>query len=208
LALVEVYNQADNSLFTFLPDLTRTGSTAISIPANFNSNLRVTLWAANRAQSRGVPVSMYERLVQSTIIVSVSGAPTSSVTQAAFQQYQRGFLIWRADTGTVYFFASDNARWASFPQSTYEGLSDNTIVAPSGFVTSVRGFGRVWGNFQHVRDTLGWATASEQGYQLSVSSRNGTAFAYSLPDSNRIVTFDAAGNYSIVNAICGTTAGC
>jgi hypothetical protein len=208
LALVEVYNQADNSLFTFLPDLTRTGSTAISIPANLNSNLRVTLWAANRAQPRGVPVNMYERLVQSTITVSVGGAPTSSVTQAAFQQYQRGFMIWRADTGAVYMFASDNARWVSFPQSTYEGLADNTIVAPSGFVTSVRGFGRVWGNFQHVRDTLGWATAGEQSYQLSVSSRNGTAFAYSLPDPNRIVTFDAAGNYSIVNTICGTTAGC
>jgi hypothetical protein len=208
LVLLEAYTDGSAVPFNLIQELPTAGSASLTVPSTVVSEVRVVIWGAYHRRGYS-PVTMYERVVHSSLTIPLQAAPPASTTvQAAYQPYQRGFMIWRSDTGEVYMFASDNSRWAAFPQSTYEGLPDNSIVAPSGFVTSVRGFGRVWGSFEHVRDTLGWATGSEQGYQLSISSRNGTPFAYSLPDPNRIITFDALGNYSIVNFVCGATAGC
>ncbi len=92
-------------------------------------------------------------------------------TQAAFQTYEHGFMIWLADSGDIWVFINAGSRspWLHFRQSDYAGFSDNTLSAPSGLVQPINGFGRVWGHVRGVSQTylkneLGWATASEVSY--------------------------------------------
>jgi len=193
VVLIEVYNQADNSLVTFLPDLPLASSTTITTPAGLTNNLRIVIWGANRYQPRGTLVNMYERLVQSQLIIGVNVAESSVTTQAAYQPYERGFMLWRADTGGVMMFSTTAPHVAFFRQSDYEGLPDNPITSvPTGFIRPINGFGRVWGNFQHARDSLGYATGAEQGYTLTARILGGGAISYTLPDG-RVATVDGLG---------------
>jgi len=111
---------------------------------------------------------------------------------ATFQAFERGFMIWRADTGeiVVYYTSSSSTTSGlvtSYPSSSYAGLSDNptTDPTPAGRVRPAFGFGKVWGNYATVRTTIGWATASEQGYSItfrSLMGTTGTQTCFNLPD--------------------------
>ncbi len=92
-------------------------------------------------------------------------------TQAAFQMYEHGFMIWLADSGDIWVFINAGSRspWLHLRQSDYARFADNALQAPSGFIQSINGFGRAWANYHGVnvailKDELGWATASEVSY--------------------------------------------
>jgi len=61
--------------------------------------------------------------------------------------------------------------------------TDPAISPPAGMVRPVRGFGKVWREEPGVGDGLGWATASEQGFD-SMWQR---PIAESLSDSAELV---------------------
>ncbi len=57
----------------------------------------------------------------------------------------------------------------------------------------------MWGNIQEVRDRLGWATGSEQSYQLIITSRPQPPgyydpYTFTLPDG-RLLYFSYYGRY-------------
>lgn len=134
--------------------------------------------------------------VQSNWVRIRSEEPASSTVtmDAAYQAFEGGHMIWRSDTREILVFYSDNQTFSTVSASAYEGMPDNPITEtpPEGRVLPVRGFGRLWGNFEAVRERLGWGFSDEVGYTLSVTSVDfGTIRArYSLPDGREFVVYD------------------
>jgi hypothetical protein len=94
-----------------------------------------------------------------------------NTTQAAYQTYEHGFMIWLADSGDIWIFVDSGSRspWLHLRQSDYAGFADNNLSAPSGRIQPINGFGRAWANFRGInqpklKDNLGWATAGEVAY--------------------------------------------
>ena len=191
-ALLDVFDLDTNVIITQLWDLPLIGTTNITMPTTVRSGIRVVVYAANKAY--GTTITMYGREAQRELTIGLNvAAPSSVTTRAAFQQYERGFLIWRADTGGVMMFSTTAPHVAFFRQSDYEGLPDNPITSvPTGFVLPVNGFGRVWGGFQHVRDSVGYATGAEQSYTLTARIVGNGTISYTLPDG-RVATVDGLG---------------
>jgi len=87
-------------------------------------------------------------------------------TPAAIQRFEKGAMIWLQADQTIWVFHNDTERVERFNDLFIEGSpeSDPAIVAPSGKMQPVRGFGLVWRTSPQVRSQLGWAIAPEQGY--------------------------------------------
>jgi hypothetical protein len=197
LVVINVFNEANRTILADLTNLPITGSTTFTVPGSQNEILRVVLWGVKRIHISALLVE-YARLVQSEVFVGVRlDTPSSTVTRAAFQQFQRGFMIWRADTGMVMAFFHTTHRVAFFQQSAYEGLPDNPFAnVPAGLVRPINGFGRVWGSNQYVRDQLGWATGPEQSYQLTARILGTGPISFTLPDG-RVVTVNGLGEWNL-----------
>lgn len=116
-------------------------------------------------------------LVVSVIFLAEPSQPVtaqqsiSGTTYAAYQEFEHGFMVWREDTGEIIAFVEFPNVIFRFPESTYDHLPENPILeeSPSGLVKPIRGFGRVWGHFPHVRSQLGWGTISEFGYTATAA---------------------------------------
>ena len=89
--------------------------------------------------------------------------------QSAYQPFENGFMLWRADSGEVWVFEKSGAV-LRYPEDIYAVTPDNPITTPppSGRSAPAQGFGRVWGNFASVRHTLGWALGPEVGYTMTI----------------------------------------
>jgi hypothetical protein len=75
-------------------------------------------------------------------------------------------MIWTADGQTIYQLVDGGGLWIY--QDTWtedQPTNDPTIVPPDGRYQPVRGFGKVW---RATHQSLGWALASEQGYQTQI----------------------------------------
>jgi hypothetical protein len=113
-------------------------------------------------------------------------------TNAAYEIFENGFMIWRADTGEIRVF-SKNDVVSFYSQGDYQNLPDNPVTdtPPTARISPINGFGRIWGNNQSIRDALGWAMDTEKSYQATfhaiyvaspdgVQSTSGECF--NLPD--------------------------
>ena len=111
------------------------------------------------------------------------------IVNAAYQLFENGFLLWRADSGRIDEF--DKYDVAGYNLDQYQSLPDNPVSdqAPAGRVKPINGFGRVWGNFPSTRNALGWGLAIEQGYQATFKMDIATdVFCVNLPDG-RFVSY-------------------
>lgn len=119
--------------------------------------------------------------------IAILPADDSFRTDATYQPYERGFMIWRADTGEITAFFN-NGQVTRFALSQYGPLPNNPLRPIPGFIWPIFGFGKVWGNYSFVREGLGVPTGSEQGYtaRITHNSPRGT-MRITLPDG-RVVT--------------------
>jgi LysM repeat protein len=109
-------------------------------------------------------------------------------TPATFQQYERGFMIWRADTSDIWVYISGSRnRLNVHPAVEYSPLPSNTSTAPGGLVQPIMGFGKVWSNLNNYRQSLGWATSSERSFTLRFGILNHQMVEFSLPDGSAVV---------------------
>ena len=85
-----------------------------------------------------------------------------SPIQLAGQSFERGVMLWRADTREILVLRQAGA-WSLHADTWREGeaLSDAGPV-PAGRFVPDRGFGKVWRQASGVRQALGWATGVEQ----------------------------------------------
>jgi hypothetical protein len=120
-------------------------------------------------------------------------ADVSTTTDAVYQSYEKGFMVWRADNGTVMVFP-DGGETIYYSQGDYQGLPDNPVTdpVPDSFTLPINGFGRVWGNHADVRAAFGWALALEQSYQAVIyqvfSDDSTGATCLNLPDGRSVKT--------------------
>lgn len=119
----------------------------------------------------------------------------SFVIPVTYQQFEKGFMIWRTDTSDVWVYVgSTSGRVTRYPARSYAGLPDNPVVGtpPTGRLRPILGFGKVWGNFPSVRASLGWALSPEQAYVMYYSPVTTTQFYFTLLDGRNAVTNGSA----------------
>ena len=94
----------------------------------------------------------------------------------AVLQFQRGWMLYRADTRTIHVLASEadggsipvGAAW-TFADTWDESQPLGGGPGPGGLYEPSRGFGKVWREHQQVRERLGYALApAEQGQTLTI----------------------------------------
>ena len=163
-----------STLIETITDLPLHGTRSIVVPADIAGDLEITVWAAN---------SPSQWLTGQSVVVRVQHPATETLyTQAAYQPYERGFMLWREDTGDVAVFRNVG-QVATYPETLYAQYPDNPITAvPTGFVLPVNAFGKVWGNHQYERDMLGYAVGTEQAYTMTVRLHAETPEVFRLPD--------------------------
>ncbi len=193
VALVEAYDTFDNSFITSQTGLALNGGTSVTIPNGIRGDMRVIVYGARIIGSG--PAATYQKLVQRSTVIEVRDPADQTISSyAAYQSYQLGFMIWRADNESVYvFYASDGStggRYSVYPISSYRGLPDNPIPGdpPSvGLVRPINAFGRIWGNNPAVRNSIGWAIESERGYTTTIALAGLVPQTMTLPNGGTIL---------------------
>ena len=93
----------------------------------------------------------------------------ADTTQAAFQAFEHGLMIWRGDTKQIYALHDDGS--LAYYNDTWDEsqpVDDSAQVPPDGFFQPVRGFGKLWRTEVRLASKLGWALAPEQGYDMLI----------------------------------------
>ncbi len=187
LVIIELFDTADASRqpFDTLYDLPLRGTRSIVVPADIEGSLKLEVWGvARKPDPTSLPGSDL-KLIRQIIEVRVEHPATETAyTQAAYQRYQRGFMLWRADTGAVMTFAGDQGgHVAIYPEHYYSAFPNNPITSvPPGLVLPVNAFGKLWGERSYIRDTFGYALGPEESYIMTIQTHAQTPEAYRLPD--------------------------
>lgn len=118
----------------------------------------------------------------------------ATVTPATYLPFERGALLYQADTRTIHLFdlapGTDGGYHLTFPDTWDPGQPVGGGAGPTpGLYEPARGFGKLWRENAEVRARLGYATApAETGYTLTAQtfqtvpvSRAGTTL-YTRPD--------------------------
>jgi hypothetical protein len=177
-------------------------SMQITIP-NFSATIDVVVFNLGLS---GVPIENQPTDVIYEIVTLNLQAPADTVkienVQAAFQQFERGMMIWDGSTGTVHIFYGLNGGPVSgYLLESYANLPDNPIPdePPAGMLKPVNAFGRIWGNPNQsdVRDSLGWAVGGEIGYTMTRTTRIGEldSIHYTLPNALVVKRLRNSWNY-------------
>jgi LysM repeat protein len=181
-AILEIYQspEATTPLVTSA-ELPLSGKQVFGMPVSVTGgNIKLVLWAAVPGTTAFEP---YIRLTSAELLIPVNIPTTTITTQGAYQTFDNGFMIWRADTGEILVFYAFGSV-ASFSQSSYETLPANPVTdtVPEGKVLPINGFGRVWGNHADVRQWLGWGITAEQAYTMEITQNPDGSTRYSMPD--------------------------
>jgi hypothetical protein len=104
----------------------------------------------------------------------------------ATESFERGSMIWiyspLSGHGWIRVFFYEQTRsalvWELYEDTWREGEPiSGGMTAPAGLYEPIRGFGKLWRTNPHVQDTLGWATAPEQGERGTEQYFRGGAWA-------------------------------
>jgi len=109
-------------------------------------------------------------------------------TDGAEQRFQHGLMLWNRTEGRIYVLYDDGRQpaWDIYKDEWDESksASDPELVPPSGLYQPERGFGWLWRSRPDIRDRLGWASSTEQGYSTAVQStsrpKNNTIYIRAL----------------------------
>lgn len=199
LTLIEVYDVNNSQVpLTVIQSLPLTGTLTYRIPAEVTDGVRFVLWAVNRS-NHPVPVTLWERVVQAELVVDVHPNLSHSViTQAAFQPYENGFMLWRGDNGDVLVFGKQGQLlgYAESVYAVWPGVPEDADIPPNR-VRPVNAFGKVWGHYDEARALIGYALGPEQGYQTTIVWESATAFIQhiTLPDGRVVRTAEYSWQY-------------
>lgn len=129
---------------------------------------------AQAAECRTKPVRSFGKIYsENPNVARAVGCPLEAekTVYSAEEFFQNGYMFWRNDTRQIYAIMS-TGRWAVFPDTFVEGepTAVPTAPAPPGMMAPVRGFGKIWWGQKDVRETLGWATGRERGFDGTVQA--------------------------------------
>jgi serine/threonine-protein kinase len=119
------------------------------------------------ATSCPLPITTTLTISLDSIVTGSLGCPRAEAIEvdAARQPFEHGWLLWRRDVNLIYGLEPDQS-WFFTGDTRRDGdpSDDPAIIPPNGLYQPVRGFGKVWREESGVRESLGWATAEEQGF--------------------------------------------
>lgn len=115
----------------------------------------------------------------------------TSTLQAAYQPFETGFMVWKESDNVIWVFIN-SGELQIFPPGEYTGFPDNPVTdePPASRVKPISGFGRVWGNIDYIRESLGWGLERESPYDLTLETRNGEnglEYEFVLPNGQRVI---------------------
>ena len=107
----------------------------------------------------------------------------TSIVWAAYEDFERGAMLWRSDTNLSYILYADGS-WAPANEMWNGQEIPSRGAPPAGRYHPERGFGYVWGVRDDVFVRLGWATMPEKGFCAAVQPfEQGFALASALVSS-------------------------
>jgi len=166
----------------YIENLSLSGSTDWQLPENFvGQEVFVRLSAM-----RNIAGGNREEVASEGISITVAPQEEPVITQAAYQQFEHGFMVWRADTGDVRVLQEDGL-WLYYTASTYTSweIGDDPLTCS---VPVVNAFELVWhDSLELVSNRLGCPSAAEQGYTLQGDFLADGAVSYNLPDGRTII---------------------
>jgi hypothetical protein len=151
------------SIATSLPT---TGSVTYAIPNTYTNSISFVLLTENSQ------INQYVTLAIRCPHPNMLGADcpiTQVFTQAAYQSFEGGHMIWRADTREIYVLFMDGS-YKTFVDTWAEGETLPVETPPAGRVQPVRGFGKIWSTQSDVRSRLGWAMQPESAHSVQIET--------------------------------------
>lgn len=153
------------------PNPAPSGSWTVTLPDYFSGQADFMIFADDASGIREQS-SLSVRIVCSatyffpTTPDTVCPQGESREVQAAYEEFENGYMIWRADMSDIYALVDTGEayhikdRWQgemiSFPEPE-----------PPGLYQPMRGFGRAWVDNPAVRTAIGWAVTFEEGYTMT-----------------------------------------
>jgi LysM repeat protein len=115
------------------------------------------------------------------------------------QRYERGWMVWRANTREI-FIMQDNGALAIYTDTYTTGEALNIPTPPSGLIQPANGFGKVWQNNPSIQEALGWATGGETAFtSVFETVRSATVFGsrYFTLSNGSIIELPLMGGWRI-----------
>jgi hypothetical protein len=122
-----------------------------------------------------------------------------SATDANYQPFEHGFMLWRSDLNCVYPIVAGDRTVPFIPNEIYKLSPPNTlsyvycltvaplsdrsanVSPPSGLIEPTGVLGKVWRYYSDLRTTLGYATAAAQSYHAVIPKTSHEAVIDGLP---------------------------
>jgi hypothetical protein len=149
------------------------GTATVYLPDYAAYTVQYTLWTADRVSSAQAVVQVH--CPYTFFFGEGDGCPSTEPLsiEAAYQEFEGGFMVWRGDTREIYAFINDASGGGTteyYLESAFDNLPENNPanVPPLDRFAPVSGFGRVWTNTPGLADKLGWALAPEEGYTTTL----------------------------------------
>lgn len=144
------------------------GTWTVTIPEGYVDNATFMLSARDAAGNVHNETLTVDIICPFTYFFGPGYDPTCPLdsmrtVQAAYQRFERGIMVWRADTSDIYVLF-DNGMVNRFKDTWMGEVISFPEPAPDGMLQPHRGFGTVWINNPQVRVELGWATGFEESY--------------------------------------------
>lgn len=99
----------------------------------------------------------------------VTCAHPAETTRAAFQPFEHGHMIWRADTGQVYVLLEHTKHGSPWRAHHPTGQAVDIGVPPDGLQAPGEHFREAWTHLDESwQSAIGWATARERAYDLTL----------------------------------------
>ena len=159
-------------LTQFAPNPAPQGSWTVAVPSSYVDAATFMLFARDAAGTQVQETVVADVICPYVYFFDTRGQTltcpleAAATVQAAYQEFERGAMIWRADTSDIYVLYRETGLVNRY-RDTWRGepvVYDET--PPPGLIKPDRGFGRVWVDNPQVRAGLGWATSFEQGYTM------------------------------------------
>jgi hypothetical protein len=192
-SITRLSEDGDIFLETEALDLRAIGSLTVQVPEDYVESVKYYLGARSASGAR------YNAYVTVRILCPYDThlAPRCPLTRkqvwAAYERFERGHMVWRDDTHEIAVLYDDGS-YESYEDTWQEGDPvDIPGSPPPGCFAPVRGFGHLYADQSHLRERLGWATTTEEGYTMTVETLPGGSGLYrvsgtyfTLPDGRVI----------------------
>jgi hypothetical protein len=175
---------------TLAADQPASGSVETTVPGDYIQSVTFQLSAFTSDGQETLLTSTVAITCPFTEKLAESGCPVTQTAgvNTAFQAFERGSMVWRGDTQTIYVLFADGS-WQQYNDTWVEGTANpNTETPPEGRIKPERGFGAIWAELGG-SSVMGWATTPEVSYaanweiyQVVDAGNAGLGPLFTLPD--------------------------